>query len=92
MMPPEGRGFESLRLRQKEVVNISLQLLILFIRGIRTRSDKKQSGGLFLRRGNERMRGDRHGSAETKSLRLRQKGSSNFYLRLPFNLWFCFEI
>ena len=31
MMPPEGRGFESLRLRQREVLTIKLVLLLFFI-------------------------------------------------------------
>ena len=45
---------------------------------------KKQTGGLFFRRGNERQRGDRRGSAETKSLRAGQKetGESIYWLTL----------
>ena len=41
--------------------------IIFYIDGNRTRSNNKQSSGLFVRRGNERKRGDRHGSAETNS-------------------------
>ena len=36
---------------------------------------KQQSGGLLFRRGNERKRGDRCGSTETKSLQAGQKQS-----------------
>ena len=53
----------------------------LLFDGNRTRSNNKQSGGLFVRRGNERKRGDRHGSAETNSHHPLQKRQNKFCLR-----------
>ena len=88
MMPLEGRGFESLRLRQREVLTIKLVLLLFYIfnyMGFEQAVKKEQAGGLFFRRGNERKRGDRHGSAEKKSLRLRQP-------KAPFWVLFYFLI
>ena len=57
---------------------LGMTSLFLCIDGNRTRSDNKQSGGLFVRRGNERKRGDRHGSAETNSHHPLQKRMGNF--------------
>ena len=59
---PEGQGFESLTARHKKTrLHESVTLFFLYgsiikentCRGIRTRRHRKQSGGLFCRRGNE---------------------------------------
>ena len=66
---------------KREVVPLGATSFFLCMDGNRSKSNNKQSGGLFVRRGNERKRGDRHGSAETNSHHPLQKRQSKFCLR-----------
>ena len=72
---------------KREVVPLGTASLFCCTDGNRTRSNNKQSGGLFVRRGNERKRGDRHGSAETNSHhplqnKIRSQKRADFYFVL----------
>ena len=63
---------------KREVVPLGATSFFLCMDGNRSRSNNKQSGGLFVRRGNERKRGDRHGSAETNSHHRSKSGKASF--------------
>ena len=69
---------------KREVVPLGTASLFCYTDGNRTRSNNKQSTGLFVRRGNERKRGDRHGSAETNSHHPLQKEKLCLQVRLLF--------
>ena len=70
---------------KKEVVPLGMTSFLFYIDGNRTRSNNKQSGGLFVRRGNERSEAIGAGSAETNSHHPLQKevvpfGTASFFI------------
>ena len=78
-----GCGFGIVYPFQKESINFWVYAFFFLVYNFKKGFEqgvKKQSSGLFFSRGNERQRGDRHGSAETKSLSACQKESINFWV------------